>query len=496
MFGSLDEASGAGGSGGGGAGGRALPSDAASGLCAVVIKPTAVGGFEAAWRIAEWAAAGGAAPVVSCAFESSVGLAALAQLAAAADAALAPSGGGAAAAAPAGGSFHGLGTLEWFAADTVAPGLGALSAEAGAGGELAFSVAAADRLLAGAADAAAAAAAAAAGASTDGATSSPGAGAVHLLDVACDEPQLVERRLELQLPRSCPGAAASALCLEARPPPGAPARRPVVLLHGFMGDASDWAPTMRALAAGGHPCLAVDLPGHGGTRPPGGGAAAGNGAAGFYSLDAAAELAAAAAAAAFGAGAECALVGYSMGARVALHALAAAGGGGGGGGAAAGPVWAGAAVVSGTPGIPNPEQRADRTARDAELAGALRAQGLAQFVDWWYRQPLWASLRAHPRFAETAGKRAAAGDAGELASALEGMSTGRMVGAAGGRVAGGERRARGPLDDCSGSLQQPRNPPPAPDPAPAPGPPSPHAGATLGPPARRARAAAACGGRA
>ncbi|KAI8463272.1 MAG: Alpha/Beta hydrolase protein [Monoraphidium minutum] len=124
-----------------------------------------------------------------------------------------------------------------------------------------------------------------------------------------------------------------------------------------------------------------------------------------------------------------------MGARVALHLLArgSSGGGGdgdpgaGGGEAAGARRWRGAVVVSGTPGIPDAEQRADRAARDAELSEAMRRQGLASFVDWWYRQPLWASLRAHPRFAETSARRAAGGDAAELAAALAGMSTGRMA---------------------------------------------------------------------
>jgi isochorismate synthase/2-succinyl-5-enolpyruvyl-6-hydroxy-3-cyclohexene-1-carboxylate synthase/2-succinyl-6-hydroxy-2,4-cyclohexadiene-1-carboxylate synthase/O-succinylbenzoate synthase len=470
IFGSLDESLGVNGGGGGGGsnGGRALPADAASGLGAVVIKPSIIGGYEAAWRVAEWAAARGAAAVVSCVFESSVGLAGLAQLAAAADAALAPAaagggrGSGSGGPASAGG-FHGLGTLDWFEADAVAPGLAALSSEAaangGGGGGLAFGVAAADRLLAGAADAATAAAPAigwtgrgseAAPAVRGLAAAGGGRGALHLLDVACEDPLLVERHLDLPLPNSCPGGAAARVrWLEARPAAadGAAPRRPVVLLHGFMGDASDWAPTMRALAAAGHPCLAIDLPGHGGTRPaapaggPAGGGAAANGSGaggggGFYSLDAAAELVSAAAAAAVGGGAECVLVGYSMGARVALRAVAgssatsavtAAGGG------AAAPVWAGAVVVSGTPGIPNPEQRADRTARDGELAVALRGQGLDPFIAWWYSQPLWASLRSHPRFKATAARRAAAGDVRELAAALEGMSTGRMVGRAGRR---------------------------------------------------------------
>lgn len=47
-----------------------------------------------------------------------------------------------------------------------------------------------------------------------------------------------------------------------------PSQRPFVFLHGFLGGSSDWLPVMRALAVAGHRCVALDLPGHGGTTPP------------------------------------------------------------------------------------------------------------------------------------------------------------------------------------------------------------------------------------
>ncbi|KAF5837289.1 hypothetical protein DUNSADRAFT_4552 [Dunaliella salina] len=39
----------------------------------------------------------------------------------------------------------------------------------------------------------------------------------------------------------------------------------VVLLHGFLGSSQDWRAHMQGLAAHGHTCLAIDLPGHGST---------------------------------------------------------------------------------------------------------------------------------------------------------------------------------------------------------------------------------------
>ena len=57
------------------------------------------------------------------------------------------------------------------------------------------------------------------------------------------------------------------------------------------------------------------------------------------------------------------------------------------------------AVVSGTAGIAGSAEREARRHRDDALATALRESGTASFVEDWYRQPMWRSLRAHPRSA-------------------------------------------------------------------------------------------------
>ncbi len=112
----------------------------------------------------------------------------------------------------------------------------------------------------------------------------------------------------------------------------------------------------------------------------------------------------------------------------------------------------------------DPVQAAARAANDDRLASELSTRGLAAFVRQWYEQPLWASLRRHPAYsrmlARRCGEAAAAAAAGvvveqaspaaadavvvsgagigaagdgasteeQLAAALRGMSTGRMVG--------------------------------------------------------------------
>jgi len=42
--------------------------------------------------------------------------------------------------------------------------------------------------------------------------------------------------------------------------------------------------------------------------------------------------------------------------------------------------------------------RKSRAASDESLAETFRAGGLELFVEYWYQQPLWASLRKHPNF--------------------------------------------------------------------------------------------------
>ena len=46
-----------------------------------------------------------------------------------------------------------------------------------------------------------------------------------------------------------------------------PSWPPFVFLHGFLGSSGDWTPFMRAVAEAGHLAVALDLPGHGGDTP-------------------------------------------------------------------------------------------------------------------------------------------------------------------------------------------------------------------------------------
>lgn len=133
----------------------------------------------------------------------------------------------------------------------------------------------------------------------------------------------------------------------------------VTIIHGF----TQVGACMRPLAEEiGVPCRLVDAPFHGG------------------SSDVDVDLAGAGAelAAACGGGV---LVGYSMGARIALHAILAE------------PDCASAVVlVSGTAGIADDAARSTRRAADAALAARILELGTGPFIEEWLAQPMFAGL--------------------------------------------------------------------------------------------------------
>lgn len=148
---------------------------------------------------------------------------------------------------------------------------------------------------------------------------------------------------------------------------GDPAGTPILLLHGFTGHGGFWAPVAEALGPGYH-CLAPDLPGHGLTPPS----------------DMAMPEATDALLPLLPPG-PLAVVGYSMGGRLALHL------------AARHPGRVAAVVAIGaTAGLPDAEARSARRAADAAWARMLREEGLDAFLAAWEAQPLFASQRVLP----------------------------------------------------------------------------------------------------
>lgn len=134
----------------------------------------------------------------------------------------------------------------------------------------------------------------------------------------------------------------------------------LVFLHGFTQTGASWR-HLRALLAD-HDSVAPDLPGHG------------------TDIDARRDLWRTAADIGRAAGAGV-YVGYSFGARVALHC------------ALTDPVMpTGLVLVSGTAGIDDPEERATRRAADETLADRICRIGVEPFLDEWLGQPMFAGL--------------------------------------------------------------------------------------------------------
>jgi 2-succinyl-6-hydroxy-2,4-cyclohexadiene-1-carboxylate synthase len=115
--------------------------------------------------------------------------------------------------------------------------------------------------------------------------------------------------------------------------------RPLVFLHGFLGCPEDWAEVIAHLD---YLCLPLSYPFQ---IPP-----------------------------------DAILVGYSMGGRIALkypHPKI---------------------LISTHPGLQSPEEKALRWAQDRQWIDKLKQRPFSEFLEEWYAQPLFESLRTHPNF--------------------------------------------------------------------------------------------------
>jgi len=181
------------------------------------------------------------------------------------------------------------------------------------------------------------------------------------------------------------------------------AGRPLVLLHGFTGSSTAWDLHVEALADARR-VLVPDLPGHGATHV----------AADRMSVERAADdlagllgrLGAAPAA----------VLGYSLGARIALRLAVTHPG-----------VVRRLVLESPSAGIDSAQARAERREADEALADRIERDGIQAFVDAWERNPVFASHAALPveRAAAIRAMRLANNPAG-LASSLRAAGQGAM----------------------------------------------------------------------
>ena len=178
----------------------------------------------------------------------------------------------------------------------------------------------------------------------------------------------------------------------------------VFFLHGFTGSSETWKPHLAALSA--FTTIRIDFLGHGRSDAPA--------AIQRYGMDACVDdllviqdrL-----------GIErCAIVGYSMGGRVAMRVALRA----------PGRLWA-LVLESASPGIANHQERQTRVLQDARLAARIRKEGVAAFADYWQALPLFASQSRLPDAIQQALRNQRLQHTAEgLANSLEGLGAGRQ----------------------------------------------------------------------
>lgn len=183
--------------------------------------------------------------------------------------------------------------------------------------------------------------------------------------------------------------------------------RPLLLLHGFTGRGTAWGAFPALARRRGLRTITVDLPGHGrsGTADDPVRMAVER-----TADDLAAILARAGAVPA-------AVLGYSLGARIALRLAIAHPG-----------TVARLVLESPSAGIEAPEAREERRRADDDLAATIERDGIERFVDRWERNPVFVT---HERLGARAAARQRAirlrNDPRGLAQSLRGSGQGRMV---------------------------------------------------------------------
>lgn len=189
--------------------------------------------------------------------------------------------------------------------------------------------------------------------------------------------------------------------------PKASTKNPLLLLHGFMGSGADWQEVASLLPE--HDCYCPDLPGHG--------ASVSENVLALPDIENVAnlikddldELGIT----------NGALLGYSMGGRVALHLSLQY------------PKrFSHVVLESASPGIQEDQDRTKRLLSDCALANRLRemngnTQEITGFLEEWYAAPIFGTLQSHPELKNLILNRSNV-NSEQLATALELMSVGKQ----------------------------------------------------------------------
>ncbi len=187
-------------------------------------------------------------------------------------------------------------------------------------------------------------------------------------------------------------------------PADAPAREPVVLLHGFTGSKESWRDLREELRPDRR-VVSIDLPGHGGTRV--------GSEVESYSIERAAAMVIRLLTEILGV-ARFSMLGYSMGGRLALFIALKHGA-----------HISRLVLESASAGIADPAEREARRKADAELAAFAERAGIEAFVKRWESMPLFESMARMPaERIERLRRERLACCVEELARSLRAMGTG------------------------------------------------------------------------
>jgi 2-succinyl-6-hydroxy-2,4-cyclohexadiene-1-carboxylate synthase len=178
----------------------------------------------------------------------------------------------------------------------------------------------------------------------------------------------------------------------------------LVMLHGFTGSAAGWGNLLDMLAAYGLWVIAIDLPGHGQSDAPRDPQR--------YRIERCREDIVAALRELGVKRGAAALLGYSMGGRIALYTAFSG-------------FFQALMLESASPGLEDPVEREQRRASDEELAASIERDGVQAFVERWEQLPLFASQgRLPPGIREALRRQRLNNRAGGLAQSLRGAGTG------------------------------------------------------------------------
>ncbi|XP_066320865.1 protein PHYLLO, chloroplastic-like isoform X7 [Miscanthus floridulus] len=345
------------------------------GIVALVIKPSVVGGFENAAHIAKWAQLHDKMAVISSTYESSIGLASYIQLAHYVDqqssiVSRIRNKDKCRAAA------HGLGTYQWLREDVSEQKLKIHASPLG------------DGIRASVEDA---------------------HGYLHHLNINNDKIERTYGEEKLRSYSIQVDADDCSYLVKLREAGDHTNEKVVLLLHGFLGTSEDWVPMMKALAPSAR-VIAIDLPGHGESQIM---QRHKNSEQFIVTVQLVADLLLKLMC--HITDGEVVVVGYSMGARIALHMALNQD-----------HKIRGAVTISGSPGLRDEASRRRRIAIDKSRAQFLMSCGLECFLQTWYSGKLWNSLREHPEFNSLVRTRSKHKNIKALAKVLADSSVGRQ----------------------------------------------------------------------